>query len=116
MRATVYRRSVRPRPVLSLAHQAAERAAFQTHRVRALFHKIAAKDLAFLGTVYLSRPLIGAVRLHAEDDLNSDQRPAALGRVGVVLVELRLSGLGVVQLLEPDDVPAQRAAAVLDLD
>src|SRR5262245_26086595 len=106
--------SVGARPVLSLADEAAERAAFQAHGVRALLREIAAEHLAFLGAVDLPGPLVGAVRLHAEHDRHADDRAAAMGGVRIVLVEFRLARLRIVRLLEPDDGAAQGPAAVGD--
>src|SRR5262245_7279814 len=110
------RRSIGPRPALSLAHQAAQRTALEAHRVRPLLGEIAAEHLAFLGAVHLSRPFVGAVGLHVEYDRNADDRPATLAGIGVVLVGLGLAGFRIVRLAQPDDVAAQRTAAVADLD
>src|SRR5262245_3689830 len=110
------RASVRARPALSLADQAAQRTALKPHRIRALLGQIAAENLAFLRAVHLPRPLVGAVRLHAQHDRNADDRPAAVGGIDIVLVGLRLAGLRIVRLPEPDDAAAQGAAAVGDSD
>ena len=109
-------RSVDLGPGLSLADEAAERAALQLQRVAAREGEIARIGLAVLGIVDLPRPFVGAGRLHAEHDLHADQRPAALRRIGIVLVGLRLAGVRIVRLLQPDDGAAQRAAAIRDAD
>src|ERR1044072_6269766 len=108
--------SVHLGPGLLLANQATERAALQLQRVAAREHEIAGIGLAVLGIVHLSGPFVFAGRLHAEHDLHADQRTAALGGVGVILVGLRLLGVGIGRLLQPDDRPAQSAAAIGDAD
>src|SRR5437016_801698 len=107
-----YPASVHACPDLAAANQAAERTAFQLERIRSLHGEIAGKDLALLRTVDLAAPLVGAVRPHVEHDLHADQRAVALAGVGIVLVALRLRGLGIVGLAQPDDAAAHRAAAI----
>src|SRR6185503_10433137 len=93
---------IRARPEARLADDAAEDAALQLDGVRILQRHRSRIGLAVLGIVDLSLPLIGARRLHPEHDLDADQRPAALGRIGIVLVGLRLAGRRVDRLLERD--------------
>ena len=61
-------RSAGAGPDLSLADQAAEHAAFKFEQAGILHCDVARIGPAILGIVDLSRPLVGSVRLHAEDE------------------------------------------------
>src|SRR6185295_15803584 len=115
-RAKLTGRSVDLGPGLALADEPAERTALQLQRIPARISEIARIGLAVLGIVDLPGPFAGAGRLHAEHDLHAEQRPAALGCVGIVLVGLRFARVRIVRLLQPHDRSAQCAAAIGNAD
>src|SRR5262249_59388722 len=92
--------SASPRPGVALADQSPKHAAFELERAGALQGDAARIGLAVLGVVDLPVPFVGrAARLHAEHDLNADERPVAQARIGIVLVGLRSAGRGIVRLV-----------------
>src|SRR5690349_17721960 len=104
-------------PGLGLADQAAQRAAFQLEISGALQGDAAAVGLAVLGIVDLPVPLIGrAAWLHAEYDLNANDRPVALAGVRIVLVGLGTPSRGVIGILQGNDRSAELGTATRDAD
>jgi len=106
-------RSVRARPGLRFAKDA-EHAALEIRGIRTGQCERAAIGLAVGGVVNLARPLVWAVRLHSEHDRYAQERPLLLAGVGIVFVGFWPPGRGIVRLFEPDEVAAQRAAAIDD--
>src|SRR4051812_44826408 len=77
-------RSAAARPGLALADEATEDTAFELQGIGALQRDVARIGLAVFSVVDLTAPLVGgATRLHAEYDLNADDRSAAFGGIGI---------------------------------
>jgi hypothetical protein len=109
--------SRRPRPGLRLADQPGEHAALEFGAVGAGHGERAGIGVAVLGVVNLPVPFFRrAARLHIEHDGNAEQRAALLARIAIVLVELRFVGFGIQRLLDPNQIAAERPAAIDDVD
>lgn len=106
-------RSLRPCPGLRLADEAPEYATFKLGGVRVGHGERTAIGLAVPGIVDFASPLAGrAARLHAQHDLDADQRPALLAWIGIELVGPRSAGRRIVRFLEPHQRAADRSAAI----
>ena len=117
-----WRKRWRGRPISSPASRSAtlqitaQHAAFKLGGIGAGHGERTAIGLAVLGVVDIAVPHLARRRLHGEHDLDPEQRPVLLARIGIVLVGLRPAGCRIVRHFEPHQRAAKRAAAIGDAD